>query len=71
MGDISNEYGCLRDILQQIPSSLNTILGEIIIPTDEGVLISESIVSGTCLGASDGSLTRGFNEYKGGRGYAL
>ena len=62
---------CLRSILRQMPESLRSILGTVTIPPDDGVLISEAIVSGTCIGASDGSLRRGFKSSRGGHGFAL
>ena len=61
----------LKEILRCIPPSLQQVMGEITIPIDDGEYISESIVSGTCIGASDGSLKKGFKESRGGHGFAL
>ena len=68
---ICDDDMCLSEILQQMPTSLKSILGTVLIPPDDGVLVSEAIVSGTCMGASDGSLIRGFTSSRGGHGYVL
>ena len=69
--DIEDENLGLSELLSHAPRALRTFLGEIILPQDNGLYISEAIVAGECLGASDGSLIKGFKTIKGGHGYAL
>ena len=61
----------IREMLQVLPSSLCTFVGQVAIPTDGGLSISEAIVGGTCVGASDGSLMRQYKNTKGSHRYAL
>ena len=63
--------GTLQDILDQFPSELYPMIGEITIPDDNALKLSQSIVKGECIGASDSSLVREFNEVRGGFGYVL
>ena len=57
--------------LERIPENLKVLVGKVVIPEDEGLAISEAIVDGTCMGASDGSLIKEFRKQKGSHGYAL
>ena len=61
----------LQEILDKFPDKLKTIMGDIEIPEDDGLKISESIVEGTCLAASDGGMKNTFLEVKGGHGYTI
>ena len=61
----------LEGIRNLLPESLKCIVGELIIPDDGGLAISEAIVEGVCIGASDGSLVKDFRRYRGAHGYAL
>ena len=62
---------CLRDILSAVPENLQAMVGEVAIPEDEGITISEAIVEGTCVGASDGSLIQDHDRTRGSHGYAI
>ena len=64
------DYG-MKALMKKIPEPLLCMVGEIDIPLDEGLSMSEAIVDGRCIGASDGSLHRTFQEQKGSHGYAL
>ena len=61
----------LEEILRNIPESLRLIVGDLESPNDEGLGMSEAIVEGRCIGASDGSLKKGFQHQQGAHGYAL
>ena len=61
----------LQELLDQLPTALEGMVGKVIIPADDGLAISEAIVGGYCLGASDGSLIQGFRTRRGSHGYAL
>ena len=61
----------MEDILKSVPSNLRPMIGEFTIPEDEGLAISEAIVDGTCVGASDGSLIRTYDRTKGSHGYVI
>ena len=67
---VPNEMG-IRELIDLLPQSLRQSIGEVDIPEDGGVLIGESIIDGTCVGASDGSLIRENNNCRGSHGYAL
>ena len=69
--DLYDKEGTVQQILSQFPSVLHPMIGEVTIPEDGGLRLSESIVEGTCIGASDGSLLRNFYEVRGGFGYVL
>ena len=62
---------CLRDIISKVPANLQPMIGEVSIPTDDGLRISEAIVAGNCVGASDGSLICNYDRTRGGHGYCL
>ena len=68
---IEAEGRTLREIIELIPKSLTVIAGEVIIPEDGGIKMCDAIVEGRCIGASDGSLIRGFQRVRGAHGYAL
>ena len=57
--------------MQKIPVPLRDMVGTIELPLDEGLAMSEAIVDGRCIGASDGSLIRKFQKQEGAHGYAL
>ena len=61
----------VRDMLLQLPPSLKNMVGKCAIPDDDGLSISESIVAGRCMGASDGSLLRSYSRTIGSHGFAL
>ena len=61
----------ISDIINSLPEFLKQMVGKVIIPDDGGLAISEAIVEGRCLGASDGSLLKGFRKQKGSHGYAI
>ena len=63
--------GTIEEILEKFPTELHQMIGNFTLPTDEGLRLSESIVEGECIGASDGSMWKGFNEVRGGFGYVL
>ena len=68
---LGNEYNGLTELIEQLPQSLKIMVGEILIPEDEGLSMSEAIVDGRCIGASDGSLLNEFQWKRGSHGYAL
>ena len=47
------------------------MMGKVLVPNNDGLAISEAIVEGKCLLASDGSLMKDFCTQKGTHGYAL
>ena len=57
--------------IDQLPANLKVFVGRVSIPNDDGLAISEAIVEGECIGASDGSLVKEFRKQKGSHGYAL
>ena len=57
--------------LEKIPTNLKVFVGRVDIPLDDGIRIGESIVEGTCIGASDGSLIREYERTRGSHGYAI
>ena len=59
------------EIIASLPQSLQTMIGELDLIRDEGLAVSESIVDGTCIGASDGSLKSTYHNKTGSHGYAL
>ena len=61
----------LRQMLNCVPDNLKLMVGKIHLPEDEGLKIGESIVEGTCIGASDGSLIREYERTRGAHGYTL
>ena len=61
----------IDELIGLLPSSLRCAMGEIRWPEDEGLAISEAIVEGVCIGASDGSLVKDFRRNRGAHGYAL
>jgi hypothetical protein len=71
MMDKATEKDEITDMLQHLPYALKGMVGEVSIPMDQGLEISEAIVSGTCIGASDGSIIRSHLNISGSHGYAL
>ena len=63
--------GGLAEILGLFPVELRSMIGEVTIPGDDGLKLSESIVEGECIGASDGSLMQDFYGVRGGFGYVV
>lgn len=61
----------LKSWLEQIPESLRGFVGKVKLPNDEGLVLSEAIVGGECIGASDGSLRHDARATMGSHGYAL
>ena len=61
----------ISDIVELLPTQLRCLLGTLVMPDDEGLAVSEGIVEGICMGASDGSLMKNFRSTKGAHGYAL
>ena len=61
----------MLEIIDLLPQNLRVLMGKVRIPEDDGLAISEAIVEGRCLGASDGSLIKGFKKQRGSHGYAL
>ena len=61
----------LASIMQRFPTELHPIVGQVTIPPDDGLTICHGILDGTCVGASDGSLLKGFKETEGGFAYTL
>ena len=61
----------IKDMIKLLPMALSTMVGETEIPKDGGLAMSEAIVDGRCIGASDGSLKRTFQHQQGSHGYAL
>ena len=61
----------ILEMVAQLPSNLKVMMGTVIIPNDDGLAISEAIVDGRCVGASDGSLIKDFRSQRGSHGYAL
>ena len=51
--------------IDQLPANLKLFMGKVIIPDDDGLAISEAIVEGEYIGASDGSLIKEFRKQKG------
>ena len=68
---IEAEECSLSEIMSLVPTAMLGLIGKIVYPRDGGLLISEAIVAGECMGASDGSLRTGFKKIRGGHGYAL
>ena len=71
MLNTSMEGLSLGDMVNLLPNNLRVMMGIVTTPADDGLTISEAIVEGTCLGASDGSLVKEFRSQKGAHGYAL
>lgn len=61
----------LREIINEFPRELQTLIGEVTIPDDDGLSISESMVEGICITASDGGMIQSFQEVQGGYGYVI
>ena len=71
INSLYGDDGTVEEILSRFPQELQIFLGEVSMPDDGGLRLSESIVEGECCGASDGSLLQGFNAVRGGFGYVL
>jgi hypothetical protein len=59
------------EIIAAMPKSLQAMVGKVVLPSDDGLSISEAIVEGSCVGASDGSMVTTFQKKRGSHGYAL
>ena len=46
------------DMIKALPKLLQLMVGELEVPGDEGQSMSEAIVDGMCIGASDGLLQK-------------
>ena len=68
---LDGSEGSVEKILELFPEELKSMIGEVTIPADGGQCISDSIVEGECVCASDGSLRQEFHKVKGGFGYVL
>ena len=68
MSDLLTDRLNMGEILGKIPTLLREIVGTLNVPFDNGLAISESIVAGECIGASDGSLIK---EYRTARGHMV
>ena len=66
-----SEGKSISEMISNLPMSLQQMVGQVIIPNDDGLAISEVIVEGRCLGVSNGSLIKGFRKQKGSHGYAI
>ena len=71
MARTMEEDSTLHEMVEVLPRSLRLLVGEITLPRDGGNALGESVVDGTCVGASDGSLVRDYTETKGSHGYVL
>ena len=71
MARTMEEDSTLEEMVEVLPRSLRLLVGEITLPRDGGNALGESVVDGTCVGASDGSLVRDYTETKGSHGYVL
>ena len=69
--EIYGKEGNIHEILSHFPRGLLPMIGEVTVPDDGGLRLSQSIVEGDCIGASDGSLLRDYNDVRGGFGYTL
>jgi hypothetical protein len=58
-------------VLKHLHPSLKCLLGKVVWPSDGGQGVSEAIVAGDCIGASDGSLITQFRHQEGSYGYAI
>jgi hypothetical protein len=56
----------LQYIVQHLPTTLQSLLGTIIYPLDEGRALAQQIRDGVALGASDGSVIDKYDELYGG-----
>ena len=70
VGTLDSEQS-MQEMIMGLPISLQVFVGEVAFPHDEGISIGETIVDGTCVGASDGSLIRKYKHTKGSHGYVL
>ena len=61
----------IHEIIARLPPSLQQMIGVLGQLTDEGLRVSESIVGGNCIGASDGSLQNRYESNRGSHGFAL
>jgi ribonuclease HI len=61
----------LDELLQQLHPSLKCLLGKVVWPEDAGLGVSEAIVKGVCIRASDGSLITSYRTKSGAYGYAI
>ena len=52
----------METLIEVLPESLRCIIGDILLPEDGGLAISEAIVEGICIGISDGSLVKDFRN---------
>ena len=61
----------LKTIIDSLPTSLRTTLGEIHLPLDNGCELIEALNTGQLLGASDGSVRTNKTKTIGGHSYSL
>ena len=58
-------------MINKLSESLKIMIGKMEVLEDEGLRTSETIVDGSCIGASDGSLMKGFQCQRGSHRYTL